>query len=201
MQEVNFYNALSKPGRYAINAKRARIIIILLIIFLAIIFALQSFNMAFQRGQLAYYLHEEKSTTQQLETLIQNSPRAMKMSKLEKTMRAYSEKINYQSTFSQEIAIYNAQNTAFTPSHYLHQLANATMKHIWLNKINIQNGGQEISLEGFTYNASLLVQYVATLQNEVDFKSKPFNRVTVIHTGNDKEKLPFVISTKADQKT
>jgi len=200
MQQINFYNSLSKPSRYAINAKRARLLIILFIFLLAIIFILQSANIVFLRTQLSYYVHEEKIKTQELETLIQNSPRAKQMDALNKTIHAYSEKINRQSTFSQEIAIYDAQNAAFTPSHYLHELANVATPHVWLNKINFQNNGQGISLEGFTYNAELLMQYIATLQKEQDFKSKPFNKVAVIHTSNDKEKLPFIISTKADQK-
>jgi len=199
MQEINFYNSLPKPNRYAINAKRARFIIVTWIILLLLFSLLQFVYVSFQGIRLSYFQHEEKTLTKTVDTFIQQYPTVKQAYLLENNIRDYLDRINHQTTFSKEIANYNRQNADFKPSHYLHELANATTPHVWLTEIHFQKQGQDITLNGFTYNASLLIQYVSTLQKEVDFKNKPFNKVTVVHE-KEAAKLPFIISTKEDQK-
>lgn len=199
MQQINFYNTLIKPSRYAIHAKRGSFIVLMWCGVLFVIFLVQLMKAVFNDASLTYFQHKQKTTTHALETLIHQSPKATQLSDLKKTIDIYNEKINHQDVFSKEIALYDAQNKAFQPSRYLHALAKVTVPHVWLTKIHFQNQGNTIQLQGYTYSASLLMQYVEKLQTEPDFSKKPFNKVNVVRS-EDKEQLPFIISTEEDKK-
>lgn len=199
MQEINFYHALQKPGRYAINAKRARTLLSLWVVCLLVIFVLQISTAGLRRAHLAFAQYQEKNLTQQIESLIRNSDSVKQVHELGGVMNAYSDTIAQRSLFSREIDQYHSQNHQFTPSAYFKQLSNATTENVWLTKISFTDNGNNIRFTGLTYSPPLLMQFINTLQKQILFQNKPFKTVSIDKTGNPTE-IPFTISTAQNEK-
>src|SRR3990167_7636041 len=194
MQEINFYQSLSKPGRYAVNAKQAKMILTSWIIFLIFIAIFQGIYIGLRQTHLVYMKNKEKKLTAQIEMLVNQSPKVTKVRELENTIIAFSENINHKKDFIQEMERYHAEFVKFKPADYLKELADAATQQVWLSKINLQNQGQKIHLDGFTQSSSQLTQFVARVQNEPSYHHKPFSTVMITSTKQD-EKIPFVLST------
>lgn len=195
MQNINFDQSLKKLGRYAINAKRAKMILIAWFSLLLIIFILRSGYAVFQNSYLSHLIKKEKIITAEIEKLIQSSPKIKYIRGLKSSIDAFSEKINLQNNILKKMASYNAQLVQFKPDDYLNELANATTQQVWLTSIQFQNQGQDIHLAGFTLSASQLTQFVLRLQQENHFKDKPFAKMIITNPDN-REQIPFVLGTQ-----
>lgn len=195
MQEINFYQSLSRPGRFGINASHVKIVLSSWILLLLCIFIAQGIYALFQNERYHGFVGREKKLTAEIEGLIQHSPKIKQVNNLEKTIASYSEQIKQKTNFIQEIARYNAQSMQFEPALYLNELSNATTPNVWLTKIVIQNQGQKISLAGFTLSASQLTEFIMRLQKEAHFEHKPFAKVSIINVDNA-DKMPFILSTQ-----
>lgn len=200
MQQINFCNAIKKPGRYAINAKTARTLLNIWIVFLLVVSIVQGVYAFFEKGYLAYAQRKEKNISENIHELIRVSPAVRSVADLYNSIDLYASDITKQSIFSKEITVYDTKNTMFYPSEYFTQLSEAILPNIWLTKIDFAGDGKAITLEGFTYSPALLIKFVATLQNEPVFKDKPFRTVHIVNSA-DLDKAPFTISTQDMKKT
>ena len=194
MQEINFYNVLPKPLYYDIRSQRARMILVNWAGLLALFFILQCLYGLFERSHLFYLSYKEKSMTQQIQALLQTSPKIQLYDQLTRTIRDDSEKINYQSAFIQEILKYYASKAQFYPSRYFKELAAVATPQVWLTQINLLNQGQQISLEGMALSASRMMQFVLLLEKESQFRDKLFKQVTASDTRNHMG-LTFTLNT------
>jgi Tfp pilus assembly protein PilN len=197
MQEINLYQSLTKPERFVITPKRAKVILGGWILLLACIFILQGIYATYQYSHYSIFSNNEKKVDEKIKTLVQTSPKIEQVSELEKTIALVSKKIEYQTNFIQEMTRYHAQDIKFKPAEYLNELSSAATSKVWLTNINFQNQGQQIDLSGFTLSSSQLTKFVTRLQNEIHFNNKPFAKVHI--TSNDPEKMAFILSTQ-DQK-
>lgn len=195
MQNINFDRSLTKLGRYAINVKQAKMILIAWFLLLLTIFILQGGYAIFQNCYLPRLIKKEKTITAEIEKLIQSSPKIKYIRRLKSSIDAFSEKINIQNSFIKKMASYNAQLVQFKPDDYLNELANATTRNVWLTSIQFQNQGQDIHLAGFTLSASQLTEFVLRLQQENHFKDKPFSKMIITNPDN-REQIPFVLNTQ-----
>lgn len=194
MQQINFCHALIKPSPYTMSVRRAKRLLVGCIVLLVSVSVLQAIYAGFQQSRLSYFVRQEKKITNNIETLLAQSPKIKQVRELENTIVAFSEKINHKTNFIDTMTRYNAQAMKFKPANYLNELANAAIPSVWLTKIHFQKQGEQIQLTGFTLSAAQLTEYVARLQNEPDFKNKPFKKIAVTNTDHA-EKMAFILST------
>ena len=72
-------------------------------------------------------------------------------------------------------------------SSYFEGLARRTLDGLWLQDINISQGGRSIMLTGNTYKAELIPQLIKELKNEPAFRGITFRSATV--TDQDSENV------------
>ncbi len=195
MQQINFYNSLHKPGLYAINVRRAKIILTVWVSFLIGVFLFQCAYLSFQSTRLNYLKRNEKKKTAQLEALIQRSPKLKYVNQLKNAVALFSDKINHQTNYIQQMMHFNTEAMQFKPGDYLNELASATTPKVWLTDIDFLNHGRQINLAGFTLNTSQLTQFIMQLQKETHFKDKPFTKTAISSTVSQGQ-IPFILSTQ-----
>lgn len=198
MQQINLYESLKKPGRFAITPALIKFILGSWFLLLVCISLVQGAYAIYQHSRYSVFLNEEKKVDQEIKTLVQTSPKIKQVSQLEETITQVSKKVEYQANFIQEMTRLHAQDIGFKPAEYLKELANAATSKVWLTSINFQDSGRQIDLAGFTLSASQLTKFITRLQRETHFNNKPFAKVAVT-SANDPEKMAFVLSTQ-DQK-
>ncbi len=176
MQDINFYDHLSKPSRYAIKAKLASVILLAWASFLAMILMFQVIFMGFEQLRCFYFEHKEKTILRELQGHFQASNNAMKIYQLTEALNASSKEMHQRSALLQHFQNYDPLLVQFSPSLYLKALAESTQTQLWLTQVSFLNQGKKIKLEGKTSSTSQLMKFVFALENAADFHHQSFEK-------------------------
>jgi len=84
-------------------------------------------------------------------------------------------------------------------SSYLDALAQQRMPELWLTRIRIQEGGEQMFLDGSALQANLVPEYLQRLATEKAFGGRVFQAFTLARPADGAGHLNFSIGTKVDE--
>jgi hypothetical protein len=74
--------------------------------------------------------------------------------------------------------------------------ARQPVQGMWLTKISVSNGGQNVGLQGKTLTSELLPQYLTRLAGEDELNGMSFNVLNLSRPVDPANPLEFSVSTK-----
>jgi len=198
MQQINFYRLLTKKSPYSVDAKHLRIILLGWVAFLMFIFIVQLLYFMIERLYLSHMEYTEKKITQNIQTLIQSSPKIKLTNQLNNTIAMYTKKINIQTALVQQVLTYQPQVTPFSPADYLNELSQAIVPNVWLTQISLLNHGSKVALQGLTLSTAQLMRFTSALQKQPHFNHKPFYNIGSVDTEKN-QPLVFTLATQDEK--
>jgi len=84
-------------------------------------------------------------------------------------------------------------------STYLEGLARKRIPELWLTQIRIDDGGEQMFLNGSALQPDLVPKYLQRLATEVAFKDRVFQTFTLTRPEGEAWRVDFSIGTKVDE--
>lgn len=93
------------------------------------------------------------------------------------------------------------ENLAVPFSALLEGLSRQHVEGLWLTYIGIENGGQDLHLQGSSLDPKLVPDFLGRLKNESAYTGREFRKVMMLADENDPGVLNFVLTTDKPDKT
>jgi len=84
-------------------------------------------------------------------------------------------------------------------STYFEALAKQRLPELWLTKIRIQEGGEQLFLDGSALQADLVPKYLQRLATEAAYKGRVFQTFALTRPENEAWHIDFSIGTQVDE--
>jgi hypothetical protein len=84
-------------------------------------------------------------------------------------------------------------------SNYFEGLARQRMAELWLTRIRIQEGGEQLFLDGRSLQANLVPEYLQRLSREKAFGGRVFQTFSLVRADEQAGHLDFSIGTKDEE--
>ena len=84
-------------------------------------------------------------------------------------------------------------------STYFEALANQRLPELWLTRIRIHEGGEQLFLDGSALQADLVPQYLQRLATEAAYKGRVFQTFTLTRPEDEAWHMDFSIGTQVDE--
>ncbi|OGT50711.1 MAG: hypothetical protein A3E84_00320 [Gammaproteobacteria bacterium RIFCSPHIGHO2_12_FULL_42_13] len=198
MQNMNFYLAFKKPGRYTLTGERAKTWMIGWVIFLLFISVIQLSIFLFQKTSLWYFENNREAFPEKMRALEDASPSIKKIIALTQEIKKLERTLILRNDLLRNIAP-NNYTTVFVMSDDFRAIALAIPEKVWLTKMMFEDRGKTITLSGKTTNAEQLLRFTDALEKQDSFRHHAWSLVTTpVNAQQEKavETLSFKIASK-----
>jgi Tfp pilus assembly protein PilN len=195
-QQINLLDELPKKKPDIFKVDMMKWIFPLFFVLLMMIYGLKVLMGMGLSKEVARLTEVEKKLTEQAEAMKKNFPEAAEAAALEETTKKLEQEVEKRSRVVAILTKKRAVNvTGF--SGYLLALSKQIPSDVWLDKIQIQKGGEDIQLFGSAMSNSSLAQFTQNLSRDGLFKDKDFEVVNIKKSeGDDKAVVDFLLGTQ-----
>lgn len=188
MQEINFYDSLTKPNPYSINFDLFWKLNVALIGFFFVISTIPALILLYEKHHLISLNSEQIETRQTIQTLLRDSEKVRAVMKIKRSIADYSAMIDEENSLKESAA----EAAHYRISPYLVALAEGVTPGIWLTEISIQDHGRKINVQGNAESADLIPPFIKSLEQQAIFSGKSFKSLQIAHPTNEPQ-LSFLL--------
>lgn len=195
MQQVNLYVEELRPKAVILSLPQLLIMVmVLLLILMALTFWLQKM----QHG-LESELRVQNSRLERLQALVVEKEQAVSMLRRDDEMAALNERLKDRLQAREKLL--QALGTIITTTDYpfsslLTGLARHPVAGLWLTRMQLQDGGRRIALQGRTGQAEQVPVYLQKLRGETAFLGRTFNGLSV--QADERKVMKFELSSEIE---
>lgn len=171
-QQVNFYASMPKLGPVKLPLSLMLKIWVALILLAACLYGFESWVVGKQQTQLSYQQKQQKLVTQQMASLSGQLPGDSKLPALLQVKANLQTAVDTKTQLLKLLAD-NKLNTAGFAQYFV-AVAYAMPSMVWLQSIEIGEGGKAMRLTGKSYDADAITELSHNLQSSAVFKGWHF---------------------------
>jgi hypothetical protein len=198
MQQVNLYQPIFRKQEKVLSAKTLfqalfMIFIGLMLIYLFAVWQAQSMN-----KQLLQSQKQRDAAIGQVAELNQAYPERKKDKQLEQQRVRFQTELKLKQQVVERLSDQDAGNrTGF--SEHLAGLARQKMSSLWLTKVGLHRGGQQVDLEGSALQSEQVPQYLQRLTNENSFSGTEFQRFELSQSEARQGQVDFILTSMVEE--
>jgi len=173
MQQINLYQASLRKSREFLALPQLVIILMALIGGMSALSAMQWWRSHHMANQLASARHSQTQLTRDIENLSKQLAQSSNDVVLKKTLSAKESELKNKASILQALSGKHYGNTRGFADQFT-GLARQHVEGVWLTGLYIHAGGEKLNLQGSTYAADLVPQYLQRLAQEPSFRGIEF---------------------------
>ncbi len=195
MQQVNLYQESFRREKSWLNARGILIISGALVGFLLLLYGQAFFSTWFQGRSVADLVLRKAEQEQRLKELKAQVPGPAKGQVLAREIEALTKEVRVRERLYEVIVPGTGGNIEGFSSHLV-GLARQRIHGVWLQKIRINEGGDNLMLVGRTLRPDGVPDLLEKLRSEPAFMGRDFRRLLLERTSEETNTVRFTISTR-----
>ncbi len=198
MQQVNLYQPIFRKQEKVLSAKTLSQALFMILIGLMLIYLFAIWQSQSMNKQLIQSQKQRDAAIAQLAKLNQAYPQRKKDTQLEKKRVKLQTELKLKQQVVERLSDQNSGNrTGF--SEHLAGLARQKMSLLWLTKVGLHRGGQQVDLEGSALKSEQLPQYLQRLAKENSFLGTEFQHFELSQSEARKGQVDFILTSVVEK--
>jgi hypothetical protein len=173
MQQINLYQASIHRPRQILSLPQLSLVLLVVVGVLSVISAMQWWHMHHLAEQLASARQDQKRLSRDIEILSNRLAQSSNDTELKKTITDKEAELQNKQAVLRALSGKHFGNTRGFADQFV-GLARQHVKGVWLTGLYIHAGGDKLNLQGSTYAADLVPQYLQRLAQEPSFQGIEF---------------------------
>ncbi len=197
MQQINLYQPISRKEKSVISAASMLQVALIILLVLGTVYGIDVWQMRTLTDGLAELKDQETERLSHLEGLSKQFPPKRKSLQLEQKIETLETQLNQKNEVIDRFTDHKQGNTSGF-SLYLEGLARQSIPNLWLKELQIQSGGEQLSIAGSALEAAQVPRYLRRLAEEDVYAGKEFRMFHLSRPEDDPRRIDFLFGTTID---
>lgn len=198
MQQINLYQPMFRKQKKVFSAMAMLQVVLIVLGLFSLVYASSYWQYRNLERQLATTSQQAEQIEKQLQDFKNRQAGVIKSKLLEREVGRLQREYEKGKKILNLISDGSLGNTQGF-SVYLTSLARGHINGMWLTRINVEQGGSSLELDGVTLAAELVPKYLQKLAQEEVFGLTSFNVMDLSRSEKEPGQINFVVSTNKSE--